>query len=189
MKHQKYVQALALPSASLGIRALIIAGAVAALAVGLLALVWSGSVWAQEESACDVNDLGTLGTEAGMELTANGRWTTEDCDSRFRAASDAHTYRFEVIEGGRIRIDLISEEGDSFLYLMAEDERRLADNDDGGAGLDARVERDLTPGIYLDGGNHGRRSQPRSRPTSPCPSSTSRVVSRSIWARWSPAAT
>ena len=54
-----------------------------------------------------------------------------------------------MVQGGRIRIDLVSEEGDSFLYLLAEDERRLTDNDDGGAGLDARIERDLTPGAYV----------------------------------------
>ena len=149
MKHQKYVQALALPPASLGIRALIIAGAVAALAVGLLALGWSGSAWGQESSDCEVTDLGTLDSDVSSVLQAEGRWTTEDCDSRFRTDSDAHSYRFEVVEGGRIRIDLVSQEGDSFLYLLAEDERRLADNDDGGAGLDARVERDMTPGIYI----------------------------------------
>ena len=146
MKHYKNVQALALPSVGLGMRALIIAGAVAALTIGLLALGWSGSARAQ---TCEANDLGTLGAEAGTELTVNGRWTTGNCDSRFRTASDAHTYRFEVVEGGRIRIDLISAEGDPFLYLLTEDGLRLADNDDGGAGLDARVERDLAPGVYI----------------------------------------
>ena len=147
VKQRKYVRVLALPSVNPGVRALAIA--VAALAVGLLALSWSGSAWAQEEPACEVNDLGTLGADADIEQAVNGRWTTENCDSRFRTGSDAHTYSFEVVEGGRIRIDLISEEGDSFLYLLAEDGRRLTDNDDGGAGLDARIERDLTPGIYI----------------------------------------
>ena len=147
VKQRKYARVRALPSVNPGVRALAIA--VAALVVGLLALSWSGSAWAQEESACEVNDLGTLGADADIELAASGRWTTEKCDSRFRTGSDAHTYSFEVVEGGRIRIDLISEEGDSFLYLLAEDGRRLTDNDDGGAGLDARIERDLTPGIYI----------------------------------------
>ena len=96
-----------------------------------------------------MNDLGTLDAEAGSELQADGRWTTEDCDSRFRTDSDAHTYRFEVVEGGRIRIDLTSAEGDSYLYLLTEDGSRITDNDDGAAGLDARVERDLPPGVYL----------------------------------------
>ena len=82
-------------------------------------------------------------------LEASGRWTTEDCDSRFRAGSDAHTYRFQITQGGRVRIDLTSAEGDSYLYLLAEDGSRITDNDDGAANLDARVERDLAPGVYL----------------------------------------
>ena len=96
-----------------------------------------------------MNDFGILGAEPGSEIQTQGRWTTEDCDSRFRTGSDSHTYRFEIVEGGRIRIDLMSAEGDSYLYLLAEDGSRITDNDDGGAGLDARVERDLEPGVYL----------------------------------------
>ena len=98
---------------------------------------------------CEVHALGELSAEADTPLTASGRWTTEDCDSRFRASSDAYTYSFEVVEGGRVRIDLASTEADSFLYLMAEDGSRIADNDDGAAGLDARIERVLKPGAYL----------------------------------------
>ncbi len=149
VKHLKYVQALALPSVSLRVRALTLAGVIAALAVGLLALGWSGSAWAQGEATCEATDLGTLSADPDMELTGTGRWTTEDCDSRFRAGSDAHSYRFEVVDAGRIRIDLDSAEGDSFLYLLTDDGRRLTDNDDGGAGLDARIERDLMPGVYV----------------------------------------
>ena len=149
VKQQKDAKALALSSVSLGMRALVIASAVAALAAGLLVLSWSGSARAQAGPACEVNDLGTLGAETDAELTVDGRWTTEDCDSRFRADSDAHTYRFEVADGRRVRIDLKSTESDSYLYLLSEDGRRITDNDDGGAGLDARIERDLTPGIYL----------------------------------------
>ena len=149
MKHHKYVQALALPSVGFRIRILAIVGALATLAVTLLVLGWTGSAWAQGQPACEAIDLGTLGANADSELTGAGRWTTNNCDSRFRTGSDAHTYRFEVVDGGRIRIDLGSEEGDSFLYLLTEDGRRLTDNDDGGAGLDARIERDLTPGIYV----------------------------------------
>lgn len=102
---------------------------------------------AQQDPDCRTTDLGTLGTED--ELTASGRWTTNDCDSRFLRDSDAHTYRFEVIETGRIRINLSSDNADAYLYLMNEDGARITDNDDGGAGLDARIERTLDPGIYL----------------------------------------
>ena len=100
----------------------------------------------QESADCEVTDLGTLGDDG---LTAAGRWTTEDCDSRFRAGSDARTYRFEVATAGRVRVNLTSAGADAHLYLLAEDGTRIADNDDGGAGLDARVERDLLPGVYM----------------------------------------
>ena len=149
MKHHKYLHALTLQPVSPAIRLLAMAGAVTALALALLAIAWSSGTSAQGQSNCDVIDLGTLSTDADSELTGTGRWTTNNCDSRFRTDSDAHSYRFEVVEGGRIRIDLGSADGDSFLYLLAENGRRLTDNDDGGAGLDARIERDLTPGIYV----------------------------------------
>ena len=131
-----------------GIRTLAIACAVVMIA-GALALVGSGTVWAQGNADCEVIDLGTLGAEADSKLHTDGRWTTEDCDSRFRAGSDAHTYRFEVVDGGRIRINLSSADGDPYLYLLAQDGGRITDNDDGGDVLDARVERDLAPGEYL----------------------------------------
>ena len=121
------------------------------LAVGFLAVMpaLDGSPVEGTDGDCEVADLGTLGDGADAELGADGRWTTEDCDSRFRTGSDAHTYSFEVAEGGRIRIDLASDEGDSYLYLLTEDGTRITDNDDGGAGLDARIERDLAPGTYM----------------------------------------
>ena len=147
-KKWSHVQAIAFPAVGLGIRLLVLAVALAALAVGFVVFGWSGPAWAQDAPECEATDLGTLGADADTVLAADGRWTTEDCDSRFRPGSDAHTYSFEVSEAGRIRIDLTSEEGDSFLYLLAEDGSRLADNDDGGAGLDARVERDLAAGVY-----------------------------------------
>ena len=119
------------------------------LVAGALALAGPHALWAQEETVCATLDLGTLSNTPESGIEAAGRWTTEDCDSAFRSGSDAHVYRFEVVEGGRIRVDLTSSEADSYLYLLDEEGTRLTDNDDGGAGLNARVERDLTPGIYL----------------------------------------
>ena len=130
-------------------RRLAISCALAALVAGLIGMGWFGISPAQGQEACAAVDLGTLGAEPDAELSSNGRWSTEDCDSRFRTGSDAHTYGFEVTEGGRIRVDLTSADGDPYLYLMTEDGSRITDNDDGGAGLDARVERDLTPGAYM----------------------------------------
>lgn len=124
------------------------------LGVGLLLtvvmlLAGSQGALAQSDPQCGAVDIGTLDTDADTELRAEGRWTTEDCDSRFRNETDAHTYRFEIAESGRFRIDLKSAGGDSYLYLLSEDGSRIADDDDGGIGLDARIESDLPPGAYL----------------------------------------
>ena len=135
----------------LSVRPMVSALAIVVITVALVAVcafAENGPV-ARAQSACEVIDLGTLGDEVGSVLMGDGRWTTQDCDSRFRAGSDAHTYRFKVVEGGRIRVDLTSSDADSYLYLLTEDGARITDNDDGGASLDARVERDLEPGIYL----------------------------------------
>lgn len=108
--------------------------------------------WVKDAAAiegCEVIDLGTLAGSADAALEAQGRWTTGDCESRFRAGSDAHTFRFHVAEAGRVRISLTSEGADSYLYLLTSDGGRIAGNDDNGAGLDARVERDLAAGAYL----------------------------------------
>ena len=116
------------------------------LVASVLALPGPSAVLGQESADCEVTDLGTLGDSA---LEAAGHWTTEDCDSRFRAGSDARTYRFEVTTAGRVRIELTSAGADPYLYLLAEDGTRIVGNDDGGAGLDSRVERDLLPGVYM----------------------------------------
>ena len=116
------------------------------LIASILALPGSGTAAGQESIDCEVTDLGTLSDDP---LAAAGRWTTEDCDSRFRAGSDAHTYRFEVATAGRVRVELTSAAADPYLYLLAEDGSRIVGNDDGGGDLDARVERDLLPGVYM----------------------------------------
>ncbi len=144
-------------------RSVATAGVVVALLAGVLAFGGAGAASAQEpvliseeeattqeEPSCEVVDLGALDSAPGSSLEASGRWTTEDCDSRFRLDSDAHTYQFEISDTGRIRVDLNSSEGDSYLYLLDEDGNRITENDDGGVGaLDARIERELQAGVYL----------------------------------------
>ncbi len=116
--------------------------------VPVVILAGSVSTSAQETPGCEVIDLGILGTATDATLEAEGRWSTEDCDSSFHADSDAHDYQFELDGAGRIRIDLKSAEADSYLYLLDAEGNRITDNDDGGGSLDARIERDLTPGVY-----------------------------------------
>ena len=132
----------------LGTRALAMACAAIALIAAVLVLDAPRPARAQTATACEAIDLGAL-TEGDGGLHASGRWTTGDCDSRFRIDSDAHSYRFRIAEGDRIRIDLASDDADSYLYLLTEDGSRITDNDDGGAALDARIERELAAGIYL----------------------------------------
>ena len=126
---------------------LLAAALVAISLIGGLLVLETPQVASAEHPECAVTDLGTLGGET-QELEATGRWTTEDCDSTFRAGSDAHSYSFEVTEGGRVRIDLLSSEADSYLYLMTATGERITDDDDGATGRDARIERDLQPGGY-----------------------------------------
>ena len=133
-------------AARLGGRLLATALVALSLIGGLLVLE-APHVASAEDPECEVTDLGTLGGET-QRLEATGRWTTEDCESAFRAGSDAHSYRFEVAETGRVRIDLLSSKADSYLYLLSGAGDRIADNDDGAAGLNARIERDLEPGAY-----------------------------------------
>ena len=129
-------------------RALAAAGATMALVAATLALTSTSTALGQDAEDCPVTDLGTLGASADSVLEATGRWTTEDCDSRFRLDADAHTYRFGLAEAGRIRIDLSSAEADPYLYLLAENGHRIGFNDDGGISLAARIETDLAPGSY-----------------------------------------
>ena len=143
----RYANPKANKIAALGLRSLAAVSAAALLVLLILAMDGTRTAGAQSAS-CEATDLGILGAEADAELSMDGRWTTNDCDSRFLTDSDAHTYRFELVEGGRIRIGLSSAEADPYLYLLAEDGSRITDNDDGGSGLDARIERDLTPGVY-----------------------------------------
>ena len=133
-------------AARIGSRLLATAFAALALVGGLLVLE-APPVASAEEPECEVTDLGMLGGET-QKLEVTGRWTTEDCESAFRAGSDAHSYSFEVTETGRVRIDLQSGEADSYLYLLSDAGDRIADDDDGAAGRDARIERELEPGSY-----------------------------------------
>ena len=132
-----------------GVRSATLAGLAVALIAGMLTLSSSTPASGQDAQDCPVTDMGTLGNAPGSALATDGHWSTEDCDSRFRADTDAHTYRFGITEAGRVRINLSSAGADSRLYLLTDTGLRIADDDDSGALLDARIERDLAPGTYL----------------------------------------
>ena len=52
-------------------------------------------------------------------------------------------------QDGRVLIDLISEHGDPVLSLASPAQGVISANDDGGGGRNSRIERFLTPGVYL----------------------------------------
>lgn len=131
----------------LSLRFLAMACAAIALLAGLAILDAPPTASAEILEECSITDLGAVGGEI-HRVETEGRWTTEDCDSAFLPNSDAHTYRFELTEDGQVRIDLTSPEGDSYAHLIAEDGSRVAHDDDGGHGLDSRIEADLTAGSY-----------------------------------------
>ena len=138
----------ALWTGGLTLPVLLVTGIALLVMVPAMFLTGSTSTSAQETPSCDVIDLGTLGTDSDASLEAEGRWSTEDCDSSFHLDSDAHDYQFELEDAGRIRISLKSAHADSFLYLLDVDGNRITDNDDGGGSLDARIERELAAGNY-----------------------------------------
>ena len=127
----------------------ILAAASVAVALMAAALVLDGPrpAAAEHPEECEVIDLGALTGEAA--LVAQGRWTTEDCESAFLPDSDAYTYRFDVTETAWVHIDLESDEGDSFIHLMTGEGGRVAHDDDGGPALDSRIEVELERGAYL----------------------------------------
>ena len=135
-----------------GLRSMVIVGVIVALlaiALAGIAFISSGpdTLFAQQDPDCRPTNLRTLPLDDALQ--SSGRWSTNDCDSRFRTDSDAHTFRFEVTEAGRIRLNLASSGADPYLYLMTEDGARITENDDGGRGRDSRIERTLDPGVYL----------------------------------------
>ncbi len=134
---------------TLAIMAVIVALAVILILAAALTLGSQGPLWAQDSLDCSATDLGTLKAEAESELETNGRWTTQDCDSLFLTDSDAHFYRFQLAEDGKVRIDLTSAEGDSYLHLLNVDGSRIIHDDDTGRDLNARIEFQLAAGTYL----------------------------------------
>ncbi len=57
-------------------------------------------------------------------------------------------YTFTITESQYVRIDLNSEETDTYLYLLNSQETILAEDDDSGAGSNSKVKISLNPGTY-----------------------------------------
>src|SRR4029077_13673714 len=81
--------------------------------------------------------------------TIAGTWTTA-CTSYHRAGRYARYYTFSLTAAASVRIDLNST-ADPYLYLQSGNGTNgtvLAQDDNGGGGLNARLSLDLAPGTY-----------------------------------------
>ena len=106
------------------------------------------SLTVSRAAGCEPTHLGSL--EPGMDLTASGSWTIDTCGSRFVVEHPAHSYLFDMPLGGRVLIDLVSENGDPVMSLVSMSRGLIiAANDDGGEGRNSRIDRYLGPGTYL----------------------------------------
>ena len=82
-------------------------------------------------------------------LSASGTWTTAECDrSQFLARRSGVMFEFSLAEAQEVRIDLSSSERDTLLYLLDGEGRLIEADDDTGSGNDARIERELSAGVY-----------------------------------------
>ncbi|MBF8224098.1 hypothetical protein [Halomonas sp. 328] len=90
------------------------------------------------ELAVEAFDIGDL--PSGGELTLN-----EPLRAWLEPGARDY-YAFEITQAGRYRLDMMSDELDSYLEL--EGNGIALSNDDGGAGLDSRIQTHLEPGEY-----------------------------------------
>ena len=88
---------------------------------------------------------GTISLGQGVD----GTWVN-DCRATHRSGSWARFYTFTVTETTTVRIDLTSSV-DSYLYLLSGSGTGgtvIAQDDDSGDGVNARIDRNLSPGTY-----------------------------------------
>ena len=98
-----------------------------------------------------------MGCELGSPRHARARRRSDcirildarTCGSRFVVEHPAHSYLFDLPQGGHVRVDLMSENGDSVLSLISTTAGLIDANDDGGEWLNSRIERYLESGTYL----------------------------------------
>ena len=100
----------------------------------------------EDETACPPpTELGELSDI----LTASGSWSNDQCDtSQFVDHRPGQRFLFSLAEEAEVRIDLISPDRDTQVYLQDGDGRLIDADDDTGGGVNARIERTLPAGSY-----------------------------------------
>jgi hypothetical protein len=82
-------------------------------------------------------------------LPVSGSLTHGDCESTHRAGRKADLHAFRGTAGQRVSIDMNSDAFDAYLILVGPDNRVVAENDDGPAGRNSRIEVSLpSTGTY-----------------------------------------
>ena len=82
-------------------RAAVLLCAVVALLAAIQTFQGAEVALGQSDAGCEATELCSLGAGEGDILTASGRWTGEDCDSRFFTNRDAHTIASACWRAGR----------------------------------------------------------------------------------------
>ena len=77
-----------------------------------------------------------------------GRWAEPSCRTSLRDGAYASAAQFSLTERQAITISLDSVEADPFLYLLDDQSDVVEFDDDGGSGLNSRIDRLLPPGTY-----------------------------------------
>lgn len=89
-----------------------------------------------------------LGVDATEADYASGRWGEPDCRTAMRDGAYASTAAFSLEQRQAVAIRLDSIDADPYLYLLDEAGEMIEFDDDGGAGLNSRIDRVLPAGRY-----------------------------------------
>ena len=89
-----------------------------------------------------------LGADEPEADYASGRWGEPDCRTAMRDGAYASTAVFSLEQRQAVAIRLDSIDADPYLYLLDEAGEVIEFDDDGGAGLNSRIDRVLPAGRY-----------------------------------------
>ncbi len=102
------------------------------------------------DDECPAHEAHDLGSISGA---VRRRGSLQDGDCLYAAFDDdeqwADVFSFSLRRPMRVQVDLTSSDLDPVLVLLGPGGDRIEHNDDGGAGADARIVRDLSPGRYV----------------------------------------
>ena len=126
-----------------GLRPLI---ALALLLVAVAAALNGGTAAAQAE--CTMGRFGSPFGAAALEGSYTSRWAESSCRASMRDGAYASTTEFSLDERQAVTIRLDSIDADPYLYLLDEAGGVIEFDDDGGAGLNSRIDRVLPAGRY-----------------------------------------